>query len=140
MARDKVLNFGSIAAAVKATPVYSADVIDFGTIDSRSPTQTHRTGEQHDLSVIFNAPVALASGDYVDNFKLQHSDSDSSGFVDLIVGPACPAAAPAGKICVLPMPKKHKRYVRAGCTPQSSGTFTAIALGAWLEPGPNILD
>jgi hypothetical protein len=134
MARDSMNDFGTIALTGSAQ-VVSGNVIDFGVIDDRASASTHRTGEQHDSTVVFSLAGALAATDSVSAPKLQHSD-DNSAFTDLVTGPAIAAGAKKGTRILIPFPKTHKRYVRAAATPASSGTFTPVTMMAWIEPGP----
>lgn len=129
------LIFGAIAAAVKTTEVYSADNINFGASDSRLADTSLKYGNQHDLSAVFSLGADLAAGDYIGTPKLQDS-ANGTDWADLVIGPNTAAGAKKGVFCVLPFPKKHRQYVRAAVTPQSSGTFTAVTVTAWLEPGP----
>jgi hypothetical protein len=130
------LKFGALSPAVKTTEVYSASTIDFGASDSRLSDTSIKTGEQHELTVVFNVEAALAAIDYLGTPKLQDS-ANNSDWATLAIGPDTAAAAAKGVICTFKMPKSHRRYVRAAITPQSSGTFTAVTVNAWLEPGPN---
>jgi hypothetical protein len=106
----------------------SENVLDFQAIDPRAAMQSHRTGEQHDSSVVFFATADITAGTATP--KLQDSD-DNSTFADLVTGPAT-TKPKAGILAVIPMPKTHKRYVRAMVT----GTLTGGSITAFLEPGP----
>jgi hypothetical protein len=102
----------------------SDNVLDFEAIDDRAAMQSHRTGEQHDSTVVF-----FAASDITGSVtpKLQHSD-DNTTFADLVTGTAI-ANPKAGNFAVIPMPKTHKRYVRAALASAQDG------IEAFLEPG-----
>jgi len=124
--RDKLLMFGAAALATKDTTVYCADVLDLNT------PATQYTGRMSNVNVVFQADAAFAA---VDGFIpiLLHSD-DNDSFTAVLTGPEVTAPA-AGQQIALPIPVEHKRYLKAGFTPKSSGTFTAKAASAWLELG-----
>jgi hypothetical protein len=127
--RDKLNDFGTMALTASGV-VASFNVIDFGPIDERASFATHRTGEQHDSTVVIRASVALAAK--VTAPKIQDSD-DNSTFTDLAIGPDIAAGSPAGFTLVIPFPLDHKRYVRCA----ASGGTAGDILTAWFEPGPN---
>lgn len=140
---DALLSFGALALATKDTKVYSADYLDFEAMNAKSRfyegsgADNHTTGMIDDLMVVFNVPVALASGDSA-AFGLQDS-ADASSWADLAtLEPATAAALPAGNYAYA-VPKTHRRYVRAFATPASTGTFTAKTVNAYLEPGAAII-
>jgi hypothetical protein len=133
--RDLLNDFGSVSQ-VTGTLTFP-EVLDFGPVDSRSRIQSHRTGAQHDSTVVFqidkNLTVAFTA------VKLQHSD-DNSTFTDLFTAPVPFAAtAKAGDRIVVKFPLEHKRYVRAVAV---SGTLTGGGgnpnVSAWLESGPAV--
>jgi hypothetical protein len=127
--RDLLNDFGTISLSSTAE-TKSTNVIDFGPIDERAAMQTHRTGEQHDSTVVFALTADATAA--VNAPKLQHSD-DNATFEDLVIGPAIPATAKSGIVLVIPMPKNHKRYVVAAATP---GATSSNSLMVWIEPGP----
>jgi hypothetical protein len=128
--RDALNDLGSAVLTGHASnPVYLDNVIDFGPIDARAQARTHRTGEQHDSTVILSTSAALAAALAV---NLQHSD-DNSTFTDLVTPAPVASGTPAGTIAVLPFPLEHKRYVRV----KAVGGTASVILRAWFEPGPN---
>jgi hypothetical protein len=130
-------DFGTIALSGTAQ-VVSANVIDFGVIDERASARTHRTGEQHDSTVVFSLNANLGAIELIKTPKLQHSD-DNSTFTDLVTGPDIAAGAKAGTRVLLSFPKTHGRFVRAAATPglTTTGTFAANSMKVWIEPGPS---
>ena len=102
----------------------SDNVLDFESIDPRAAMQSHRTGEQHESTVVFHAAQDV-TGSVTP--KLQDSD-DNATFADLVVGPAI-TNPKAGNFALMPMPKTHKRYVRAALGAAQAG------ITAFLEPG-----
>jgi hypothetical protein len=116
---DYLNRFGAV------TNTGSANVLDFEAIDPRAAMQSHRTGEQHDSTVVFHAEADI-TGSVTP--KLQHSD-DNATFTDLVTGAAV-ANPKAGNFALIPMPKAHKRYVRAALAAAQSGVT------AFMEPGP----
>lgn len=127
------LLFGAIAAATSGTRAYSADSIDFGASNSRLADTNLKTGNQNEAAIVFSLAAALAAIDYVT--PVIQDSADGSTWADIVVGPACAPAHAAGVCAVIPFPYKHRRYVRAGVLPTSSGTFTAVTVNAWVEPG-----
>jgi hypothetical protein len=105
----------------------SENVLDFGGIDSRAAMQSHRTGEQHEITVVFSTAADIASGSVTP--KIQDS-ADGSTFTDLLVGQAV-ATPKAGAFAFIPMPKTHKRYIRTALAAAQAGII------AYLEPGPH---
>jgi hypothetical protein len=128
--RDALNNFGTIALAGGTTTVVLPNIIDFGPIDDRSPLTSHRTGAQHDATVVFAIDGDLSAA--ATGIKLGHSD-DNSTFTDLVTAPNFAAAARAGDRITLKFPLEHKRYVRASATAGTGG----VNISAWVEPGPN---
>lgn len=102
----------------------SENVLDFEAIDPRAAMQNHRTGEQHEATVVFFAEADI-TGSVTP--KLQHSD-DNSTFTDLVTGSVI-TNPKAGNFALIPMPKTHKRYVRAALGAAQAG------ITAFLEPG-----
>lgn len=69
-----------------------------------------------------------ASGAGKINFALQHSDTSGTGYADVLNGVVPAADLKAGAQVVLPMPIKHKRFVRLNYTVDGavgSGKFSA---------------
>jgi hypothetical protein len=121
---DYLGRFGAVTATG------SANVLDFGAIDERAAMQSHRTGEQHEAVVVFHTSTDV-TGSVTP--KLQDSN-DNSTFTDLVVGQAV-ASPKAGAFAFIPMPKMHKRYVRAAYVLGTS--VTASGVTAYMEPGPH---
>ena len=126
---DYLTNFGAVTASG------SANVLDFGGIDTRAAMRNHRTGEQHEMTVVFRAAADIASTITV-TVKLQDS-ADNSTFTDLVVGQAV-VGPNAGDFVFLPFPLIHKRYVRAVVTgANTSGAVAVSGVSAYIEPGPH---
>jgi len=117
---DYKSRFGSV------TNTGSENVLDFETIDERAAMQSHRTGEQHESTVVFFAETDI-TGNVTP--KLQDS-ADNSTFTDLVVGQAV-TNPKAGNFALIQMPKSHKRYVRAALAAAQAGVT------AFYEPGPS---
>lgn len=134
--RDAQWIFGAIALATKDTDASSADVVKLGAINSKAPFSLHQTGRAQDgYEVVFCPAAALKS---IDSFIPFIEDSDdNSTFAKILTGPQTSAGLGAGTHIKLPLPMEHKQYIRVGCTPKSSGTFTATTVNAWVEAGPN---
>jgi hypothetical protein len=125
---DYLSRFGAVTAAG------SDNVLDFGGIDGRAAMQSHRTGEQHDATVVFRAGADVAATVTV-TVKLQDS-ADNSAFTDLASGQPV-AGIKAGEFAFLPFPLIHKRYVRAVVTgANSSGAVAVPGVSAYIESGP----
>jgi hypothetical protein len=116
---DYLSRFGSV------TNTGSANVLDFGTIDERAAMQSHRTGEQHEATVVFHAAANITGAVTP---KLQDS-ADNSAWTDLVTGQAV-TNPKAGAFAFIPMPKTHKQSVRAALAAAATGVT------AYLEPGP----
>jgi hypothetical protein len=120
---DYLGRFGAV------TNTGSANILDFESIDPRAAMQNHRTGEQHEATVVFHT-IANITGSVTP--KLQDcSDISASSpvWTDLLVGQAV-ANPKAGAFAFIPMPKMHKRYLRAALAAAQAGVT------AYLEPGP----
>jgi hypothetical protein len=104
----------------------SDNVLDFANIDPRAAMQSHRTGEQHEATVVFHAATDI-TGSVTP--KLQDS-ADNTSYADLVVGQAV-TNPKAGNFGFIMMPKAHKRYVRAALAAAQTGVT------AFLEPGPS---
>ena len=118
---DFLSRFGSVSNTG------SDNILDFDEIDGRAAMQSHRTGEQHECSVVFHAEQNV-TGSVTP--KLQDSDSGTT-FTDLVTGQTV-TDPKAGNFAVIQMPKKHKRFVRAALAAACNG------ITAFLEPGPAI--
>lgn len=138
--RDVLHNFGNASLATKDVDVYCADELDWGAIDARFLRSTqHLTGMVQDGCVVF-----VAGSDFVstDGFIPFITDGAATTPTDkVLIGPQIDtvlgAAPKKGIAWILPMPKRHRRYMRAGATPKSTGTFTAKTVTAYIEFGPN---
>jgi hypothetical protein len=117
---DYLGRFGAV------TNTGSVNVFDFATIDPRAAMQSHRTGEQHEVTVVFHTSADITGAVTP---KLQDS-ADNSTWADLVTGQAV-TNPKAGVFAFIPMPKMHKRYIRAA-TAAAATTVTA-----YLEPGPH---
>ncbi|MDR2095880.1 MAG: hypothetical protein LBP76_10250 [Treponema sp.] len=116
---DFLSRFGAV------TNTGSENTLDFGPIDGRAAMQSHRTGEQHEAAVVFHAAANITGAVTP---KLQDSD-DNTTFTDLVTGQAV-TNPKAGAFAFFPMPKTHRRYVRAALAAAATGVT------AYLEPGP----
>jgi hypothetical protein len=134
--RDGKLLFGDIANATKTTQVYSADTLDFGALQTGyTKSSKHRTGETGQMKVVFALGADMNAADTVVCI-IQDSATNNADWTDLARGPTL-ATVTAGIIASFHLPPEHKRYLRASCYPDSSGTLTASTVTAWLEPGAN---
>jgi hypothetical protein len=138
--RSALEDFGTISLATKDVDVYGSDEIDWGTIDARFRSPQHLTGNHGDGCVVFNAPADFNAADDFIPFIV---DGTATGpTTKILTGPQVGALLGTypkkGIAWVLPLPKVHRRFMRAGCTPKSSGTLTACTLKAYNEYGPNI--
>ena len=131
--------WGNISLATKDVDVYSADSLDFAAIDSRFRNAYHTTGVLEDVEVVFRAPADFVSTDSF--IPLIQDSADDSTFKTILAGPdildLTGATILKGIAWKLPMPLRHRRYVRVGATPKSSGTFTAKTVEVRMERGQN---
>lgn len=112
----------SDAQAVTASAA-STDVIDFGQANPNSGLNANTT-----LAITVDE-TATAAGAATVTFSLQDS-ADNSTFTDVAVTGAVPKASlAAGAQVLIPMPSKHRRYVRTYYTvatgPLTAGKFSA---------------
>lgn len=153
MGRSALEEFGLISLAVKGTSVYSANSIDCAVVNSRfrsyrsSSLYTHLTGMSHGF-VVFMTPADFNAAD--DLTPLIQDSYDGSNWVNIIKGwddgstayghcyYLTGAAPKKGIVAIIPLPAVHRRHLRAGAVPKSSGTFTAASAYAWIEYGPDI--
>lgn len=106
----------------------SENVIDFNAIDEDAIMKSHRTGEAANMQVVFHA-AANITGTVTP--KLQDCDDATATtpvWTDLVTG-AGVVNPKAGNFALIPMPKKHKRYVRAALAAAAAGVT------AFMEPG-----
>jgi hypothetical protein len=125
---DAMNSFGSIA--LTGTSVTLPNVINFGQVDPRESKLKgkHRTGEQHDSTVVFNIDADSAAA--ISVMKLQHSD-DGSTFTDLMTGTPTGTNNKAGIVGIFEFPKVHKQYVQAVVTGGTAG----VNMRVWFQPG-----
>lgn len=124
--RDKLLSFGNISLATKDTAAYSADTLDMNT------PAVQFTARAGDVYIVFKPNAAFNAADSYQPI-IQHSD-DGNTFTTLATGPTI---GKPGKddYYSMPIPLAHKRYLRVGGLPTSTGTFTATTVAAWIELG-----
>ncbi|MBR0568366.1 hypothetical protein J5J83_19770 [Azoarcus sp. L1K30] len=118
---DKALQVSSEQAVTSSAA--STDVIDFGQANPNSGMSGHLS------AVITTDEAATASGAATVTFSVQDS-ADNSSFADVAVTAAIgKASLTAGAQIVIPMPIKHRRYVRVyytvGTGPLTAGKFSA---------------
>lgn len=121
--KDKLLMFGEATGATKNTVAYGADVLDLGACEFE--------GNLENLCVCAIAKTSNASVDSV-AIQLYESD-DNSTFTLLQQGEN--HKYEAGEKHAMPFPKKHKRYLKAGILPSSTGTFTSTVYELSLQFG-----
>jgi hypothetical protein len=141
--------FGAIALATKDVQVYSADRLDWGTIDPRflrakaaqGTGLFHRTNVGEDACVVF---TQAADGVAADGFIPIIQDSlDDSTYADCLSGQntqttfGAGVAIKKGPVVAIPLPRMHMRYMRASVMPKSTGVLTASSVTAFIEYGPN---
>jgi hypothetical protein len=133
---DALNYFGAIALATKDTDVYSADKLDFQLPATRSRFTRNQTGEQEAINVVF---IGMTNDqNAADSFIPFLQDSaDDSTYNTILTGPQTALGLKKGVQAILPFPKSHRRYVRAGVTPKSSGTLTANSVQVGIEFGSN---
>lgn len=117
---DKLLQVSNEQAVTASAA--STDVIDFGQANPN-------TGVADTYLVITTDEAATAAGAATVTFSVQDS-ADNSSFADVAVTAAVgKATLVAGYQHVIPMPTKHRRYVRAYYTvatgPLTAGKFSA---------------
>lgn len=118
---DKALQVSS-EQAVTSTAA-STDVIDFGQVNPNSGMCDHLT-----MAITVDTSAA-ASGSATVTFSVQDSD-DNSTFADIVSTAAIgKATLVAGYQVLIPMPPRHRRYVRVNYTvatgPLTEGKFSA---------------
>jgi hypothetical protein len=125
MARDALLIFGNLSLATKDTPVYSADILDLN-----DPAVQH-SGRNH-VNIVFQPGADFAA---IDGFvPLLQDSADGSTWATIRQGAEKTAPTDDDQV-VIEMPTEHRRYLRAGATPKSTGVFTAKTVSAWVELG-----
>jgi hypothetical protein len=123
---DKALQVSNEQAVTASAA--STDVIDFGQANPN-------TGLNENLTMAFTVDVtATASGSATVVFSIQDS-ADNSTFADVIAtGVIAKADIVAGAQFLLPMPPKHRRYVRGYYT-VATGPLTAGKVSAQAVAG-----
>lgn len=134
--RDALHIFGTITLATKDTDVYSEDTIDLDTIDARFRLGQYQTGTAEDLVCVFQSPADLVAADGFIPFIQDDVDETWADPVKIVTGEEITEPL-AGERIVVPVPKSHRRHLRAGVTPKSTGVLTASTVEAWLEFGVN---
>jgi len=139
--RDALNEFGDISLATADVDAKSADVLDWNTIKSGSRFTRHALGVSGEGAYIcFRAAADFESIDGLIPF-LESGTAESGGDITspkkVIIGPQITAPT-KGVVFALPLPANVARYIRAGCTPKSTGSFTAKTVEAWIEFGPNV--
>jgi hypothetical protein len=139
--RDALNNFGDISLATADSDVKSADVLDFEAIAAAARFTRHAAGvSAPDAYIMFKAAADFESIDGMIPF-LESGTAESGGDITspkkVLIGPQI-IAPQKGMVFALPIPANIARYIRAGCTPKSSGSFTAKTVEAWIEFGPNV--
>lgn len=124
--RDKLLSFGEISLATKDTTAYSADKLD---MNKPALQHTARAGQVY---VVFKPAAAFNAADSYQ--PILQDSADDSTYATLATGPVI-AKPGASDYYMMPIPLKHRRYLRVGGLPTSTGTFTATAVSAWIELG-----
>jgi len=139
--RDALYKFGNISLATADSDVKTADVLDFGAIPAAARFSRHALGVSGENGYIcFKAAADFESIDGMIPF-LESGTAESGGDITtpkkVLIGPQI-TAPKKGMVFALPLPANVARYIRAGCTPKSSGTFTAKTVEVWIELGPNV--
>lgn len=131
--RDALHDFGLITLTGGAGNKVCANPADFGLIDARYTKSTfHGTGVASDLAVEVVFTQVVDAGTII--LMLEDSANDSS-YTAILTREALTTPAKNQKETI-PMPKKHRRYVRVTAT-----TSTTVATGlcnAAIVRGPNV--
>lgn len=138
--RDALNSFGNISLATADTDVKSADVLDLETLTGSRFTRHALGVSGPDAYLVFKAAADFEAIDGVIPF-LESGTAESGGYITspkkVLIGPQI-TAPKAGMVFALPLPANVARYIRAGCTPKSSASFTPKTVEAWIEFGPNV--
>ena len=124
--RDALLMFGKVALATKDTAAYSADKLDMNL-----PALQY-TGRGSNVCIVFQPAADFNAADSMQ--PIIQDSANNSDWATILTGPVVGKPTAADQI-VLPMPIKHRRYIRVGITPTSTGTLTATDVDAWIELG-----
>jgi hypothetical protein len=131
--RDSLHKFGNLSLATADTDVYSADFFDLGALTGSRFTK-HTLDD--DLYICFrNTTAFLAADSYVPFLYQADDDAFTTNAEKAATWPESDTEIPAGKILRFKVPKTVRRYIKAGATPKSTGTFTAETVESWLELG-----
>jgi len=122
--KDVLLKFGNISAATKQTEAYAADIIDMGAV--------RKAGQGDQVNVVFVPATDMASADTI-VCKLLECATVNGTYTACAAGAA--VTLKAGEKFALPVPRTHKRFLKAGVYPDSSSTFTATTIAAQIEIG-----
>lgn len=119
----------SNAQAVTAS-AGSTNLIDFGQVNPNSGNAAQPT------AMVFTVDTtATAAGAATCAFSVQDCDTEGGTYVDVAVSAPIPKASlVAGAQFVIPMPTKHRRYVKAAYT-VATGPLTAGAFSAQVVAG-----
>jgi hypothetical protein len=132
--RDGKLQFGNIVTVTKDTLAVSADLLDFGALQTGYTKSTkHKTGETADLAVVFQITADAAAADSF-ACRILECATEGGSYTTVVEG-ATIAAPKAGILSTLPLPRTHLRFLKAAIYPTSSGTATEATIAAWIEPG-----
>lgn len=139
--RDALNEFGNITLATANTDVYSATILDLGTIKSGSRFGRHAIGVSGEQAyIMFRATANFSASTPEDGmipFLRDDENDDMSTGQKIVVGPEITAPT-KGTVFALPLPANVNRYIQAGCTPKSDGAFDGAVVEAWIEFGPNV--
>jgi len=142
--RDALNNFGNISLATADSDVKSADVLDLEAIGSGARFSRHAAGVSGpDAYIVFKAAADFSASSPEDGMIpfLESGTAESGGDITspkkVLIGPQI-TAPKKGMVFALPIPANVARYIRAGCTPKSSSSFTPKTVEAWIEFGPNV--
>lgn len=124
--RDALLLFGKIELATKDTAAYSTDVLDMNL------PALQFTGRGNNVCVVFQPDADMNAADSMQ--PIIQDSANNSDWVTILTGPIKKAVTASTQI-VLPIPLSHRRYVRVGILPTSTGTLTATDVEAWVELG-----
>lgn len=102
-------------------------------VDLGQPTPNLGLNSQPLYVVITVAEAASGAGKI--NFALQHSDTAGSGYADALNGVVPAADLKAGAQVVLPMPVKHKRFVRLNYTVDGAVGRRCVVLRSTAQAG-----
>lgn len=133
---DELLNFGTITAVTKSVVAYSTNTIDFGNGNS-TPTE-YTTGHYPMQQVVFCPQADFASAD---SFTPQLYECDTeNGTYTVCAQSAKVDTVESGGHYSIQLPLVHKRYLKAGILPASTGTLGSgakTAMKVYCSRGAN---